>query len=420
MSISSLTAVTPPRSLDTVRGDFPALRQKVHGKRYAFLDSAASSLKPRPVVETMSDYLLYRHANIHRGVYHFSQKATEDYEAARSTVARFFGCDEKDDVLIFTRGATEAINLAAVSLAAPRLQKGGRILLTQMEHHSNLVPWQALAKQHGACLDFCKIRNDGTLDTEHFETLLKKGPSVAAFIFSSNVLGTVTPVKKLTALAKQAGAFVLVDAAQAAPHMPLDFHASGADAMAVSAHKMLGPTGIGALLGKRELLENAEPYQYGGDMILTVSFEGSTWNEVPQKFEAGTPAIAEALGWAEACRYLDSLGWKTIHEHEKALLQKATDVLLGDSSVTIYGPQKAADRCGVISFSMKGLHPHDIATVLDSEGIAVRAGHHCAQPLMKVLGVVATVRLSVALYNNDDDFEQLTHGLKRVHEVMKK
>lgn len=416
-----MSKLNKKRDPSTLRDDFPSLKTDVNGKRYAFLDTAASSLKPISVVSAMSDFLLGDYANIHRGVYRASMVSTEKFEAARKTISRFFGADPVEDVLIFTRGATEAINAIAFGIMQPQINEGDTILLTTMEHHANIVPWQVLAKRRGAKLLYIKPGADGTLDLQEFETLCEQHrPKVVGFTYVSNVLGTVNPIKEMTRIAKSTGATVVVDGAQASLHLPFKFNDVGADFMVASAHKMLGPTGIGGFLTKRKILEAAEPYQYGGDMIISVDFEESKWNTVPQKFEAGTPAIAEAIGWAEACRYIESIGWDEIRLHERALIAHAYEVLTSDDRIEVYGPPRLEGRSGVISFTIKGVHPHDVATILDSEGIAVRAGHHCAQLLMRTLGVVATTRISFAIYNTHEDILQLEKGLKRVFEVFKR
>lgn len=401
--------------------DFPSLQKKGNHKRYAFLDTAASSLKPVQVVQALSDFLLGEYANIHRGVYRASVISTEKFEAARKTISQFLGADPTQDILIFTRGATEAINAIADGIIRPKLVPGDKILLTAMEHHANIVPWQVLCKRTGAKLVYIKPRADGTIDLKEFESLCHQHrPKVVTFTFVSNVLGTTNPIKQMTQTAKKSGAMVVIDGAQAALHLPFHFHEVGADFMVVSAHKMLGPTGIGGFLAKRKILETSEPYQYGGDMILSVDFEQSEWNVLPQKFEAGTPAIAEAIAWAVACDYILAIGWSVIRQHERELLAHTMEILTADPRITVYGPRDLDQRSGVISFNIAGVHPHDVATILDSEGIAVRAGHHCAQVLMKTLGLNATVRVSFGIYNTHEDVLQLEKGLKRVFEVFKK
>jgi len=299
--------------------------------------------------------------------------------------------------------------------------EGDTILLTVMEHHSNIVPWQVLAKRKGAKLRYIKPNAEGVLDLKEFESLCEQHkPKVVGFTYVSNVLGTVNPIKEMTRIAKASGAFTVVDGAQASLHLPFKYNDVGADFMVASAHKMLGPTGIGGFLTKRKILEASEPYQFGGDMIINVDFEESKWNTIPQKFEAGTPAIAEAIAWAEACEYIESIGWDAIRQHERALIAHAYEILSSDERITVYGPTNLDERSGVISFSIKGIHPHDVATILDSEGIAVRAGHHCAQVLMRTLGIIATTRVSFAIYNTHDDILQFEKGLKRVFEVFKR
>jgi cysteine desulfurase / selenocysteine lyase len=404
-----------------IRNDFPTLDLKINGHRYAFLDSAASSLKPKQVVQALSDVLLGKYANIHRGVYQASMETTDKFEAARQKISAFFGANSKSDVLVFTRGATDAINAIAQGILSSQLKQGDKILLTAMEHHANIVPWQEVAKRTGAQLVYIKPTAQGTLDLKEYGKLCQTHqPKIVTFTYVSNVLGTINPIKEMTKIAKQVGATVLIDAAQAPLHLPLKFNETGSDFMVVSAHKMLGPTGIGCFLAKRNLMESAEPYQFGGDMILSVDFETSTWNEVPQKFEAGTPAIAEAIAWATACDYLGDIGWENIHQHEQELLAHTMEILISNPRIKIFGPQDLNQRSGVISFSIEGAHPHDIATILDNEGIAVRAGHHCAQVLMKLLEVQATTRVSFGIYNTHEDVLQFERGLKKVFEVFKK
>jgi cysteine desulfurase/selenocysteine lyase len=403
-----------------IRDDFPSLQKLVYGKRYAFLDSAASSLKPTPVVRKLSDFLLGDYANVHRGLYRDSLIATEAFEGARKTILHFFGGQDGSHTLVFTKGATEAINLAAMALVLPTLRPGDVILLTRMEHHANLVPWQVVARRTGAMLKYVPLTDEGRIDLEQARDMIQAHrPRLFGFVYVSNALGTVNPVRQLADWGHAVGAKVLVDAAQAGMHLPLDFAESGADMMVVSAHKMLGPTGVGGLIAHRTDLEASEPYQFGGDMIREVEDTYATWNDVPQKFEAGTPPFAEAVAWGAACQYLEVLGWEAIRLHEQRLLGQAYDFLSSDPRITVYGPKDLRDRSGVIGFNLKGIHAHDVGTILDREGVAVRAGHHCAQVLMKTLGIAASVRMSVGVYNTSEDIEQLRTAIQKAFEVFR-
>ncbi len=372
------------------------------------------------MVQAMSDFMLGPYANIHRGVYHDSLKSTELFENAREELLSFFGGNSQEDVLIFTRNATDAVNVTAFSIFEPYVKEGDTILLTVMEHHANLVPWQVLAKRKKAKLAYVSLTDDHQLDLQEFEKACKTHkPAVAAFSFISNVLGTINPVQSMAKMAHQQGSKVLVDAAQAGMHESVQFNLVDSDVTVMTAHKMLGPTGIGCLIAKRNLLEKAEPYQFGGDMIAKVDYESSTWNTLPNKFEAGTPPIAEVVGWAAACAYLEELGWPAIHEHEHLLLSAAYERLKQMKGVTLYGPKDPNNRSSVISFNIKGVHAHDVGTILDQEGVAVRVGHHCAQILMKTLKVPATVRMSVGVYTTIEDIDAFESALKKVYEVFR-
>src|SRR5437588_4299499 len=381
------------RSAADIRKDFPILSRQVHGHPLVYLDSTASSQKPHTVIEAMSTYYETTHANVHRGVYEISEEATTRMEKARVKVARFINARQSKQV-IFTRNTTESINLVAYSWGSANIAAGDRIVLTELEHHSNLVPWQLLAQRTGALLEFVPITDDGLLRLDIYEQLLEQKPKLVAFTHMSNVLGTINPAQEMIAQAHAVGATVVVDAAQSVPHLAVDVQALDADFLCFSAHKMLGPTGIGVLYGKRDLLEAMPPFMGGGDMIRTVGLRVSTWNDLPWKFEAGTPAIAEAIGLGAAVDYLNAVVMENGLRHEQELTHYAMEQLRQVPGLTIYGPN-VAQRGGVISFTLADIHPHHLASILDQEvGVAVRAGHHCAQPLMERLGLAATARAS--------------------------
>ncbi len=373
-----------------IRRDFPILARTIDGKPLVYLDSAATSQKPVQVINAMQEVYKKNYANVHRGIYRLSTEATELYEKAHENVARFIGSDRMEEV-VFTKNATESLNLAANSLTR-NLQGGDEIIITIMEHHSNLVPWQQIAKMKGLKLKFCDINEDGTLDMNDFERLFSERTRIVSAVHMSNVLGTVNPVREISQMAHEHNAVFVLDGAQSVPHFPVDVRKIDCDFMAFSGHKMLGPTGIGVLYGKYDLLKNMDPFLYGGDMILEVTKEDSRWNEPPWRFEAGTPPIAEAQGLSAAVDYLRNMGMENIHEHEKSLTGYCLKKMKEIDEVEVYGPEK--NRGGVIPFNLRGIHPHEIASILDSEGIAIRAGNHCAMPLMKRLGVVASVRAS--------------------------
>jgi cysteine desulfurase/selenocysteine lyase len=406
-----------PRSVEEIRGDFPILSRQVHGKPLVYLDSAASSQKPLAVIEAMNAYYRSSHANVHRGVYEISEEATEALERARTKVARFINARQSKQV-IFTRNTTESINLVAYSWGWANVKAGDLIVLTTMEHHSNLVPWQLLAQRSGARLEFVPLTPEGLLQLDVYARLLEQGPKLVAFTQMSNVLGTINPVKEMIAQAHAAGAVALVDAAQSAPHLPLDVQELDADFVCFSGHKMLGPTGIGVLYGKRELLEAMPPFLGGGDMIRSVSLRSSTWNDLPWKFEAGTPAIAEAVGLGVAVDYLSTLGMDWVRQHERSITAYALERLQTVPQLQIFGPLTDELRGGVVSFSLADIHPHDLASILDQEfGVAIRAGHHCAQPLMEQLGLVATARASFYVYTLPEEIDVLVQGLRRALEI---
>lgn len=405
----------PPRlDPEVVRADFPILGTMTHGHPVVYLDSAASSQKPRQVIDAERRFYETSYANIHRGVYELSARATEAYDSARARMASFLGARHPHEV-IFTRGTTESINLVAQGFVRPRIRPGDEILITAMEHHSNIVPWQLVAEATGAVLRVAPVTGRGELELDAFEALLGQRTRFVAAAYVSNALGTINPVAQLIEMAHARSVPVLLDGAQAAPHLPLDLAALGVDFFACSSHKMYGPTGIGVLYGREELLDAVSPVQGGGDMIASVTFEKSTWAPLPARLEAGTPHIAGAVGLGAAVDYIEALGRDAIAAHEHALLASATARLEELPGVTVVG--KAREKASVLSFTMDGIHPHDIGTVLDSVGVCVRAGHHCAQPLMQRLGVLATARASFAAYNTPADVDALAAGLMRVREV---
>ncbi|MFM7180079.1 MAG: aminotransferase class V-fold PLP-dependent enzyme [Verrucomicrobiales bacterium] len=394
-----------------VRQDFPILSTKVHGKPLVYLDNGATTQKPQVVIDTISGFYARGNSNIHRGVHYLSVEATDAYDQARATMAAHLGASDARGI-IFTRGTTEGINLVARSFLEPRLQAGQVILLTEMEHHANIVPWQLVAAAKGARVMACPITSAGEIDEEAFLRILDTEPvAMVAFMHVSNVLATVNPAARLTALAKARGLPVLIDGAQALPHFAPDVEALGADFYVFSGHKVYGPTGIGVLWGKPDLLASMPPYQGGGDMIEKVTFEGSTFRSPPERFEAGTPNIEGAIALAAALRYHASLPQAAIAAHESALLEAARDSLAAIPGVTIHGHAK--ERAGVVSFMIQGVHPHDIGTLVDAEGVAIRVGHHCAQPLMRILGVPATARASFALYNTMEEVDVLVRAVDK-------
>jgi cysteine desulfurase/selenocysteine lyase len=408
------TTVDATLAAETLRRDFPLLAPDAEGNRWIYLDNAATTQKPRAVIEALSGFYEHTNANVHRGIYQLSAAATEAYEQARARVAQFIGAADPA-TCIFTRNATEAINVVAGAWGRQALGPDDAILLSVMEHHSNLVPWQQLAQQRGCRLLHARITDDGMLDEVQFRELLEQRPRVVALTMASNVLGCVTPAAELTRAAHERGAVVLLDAAQAVPHLPIDVAELDCDFLAFSGHKMLGPMGVGVLYGKRERLEAMDPLLFGGEMIRQVWLDRAKWNEIPWKFEAGTPACADAVALGAAIDYLQTVGMHAIARHERYLAQLTVERLGSLPGVTIYGP--AQDRIGVVSFNLDGVHPHDVAQVLDRHRVAVRAGHHCCQPLMRELGVAATARASFYLYNAPDDIEGLVEGLESVRSL---
>jgi len=398
-----------------VRADFPALHQQVHGKPLVYLDNAATTQKPRTVIDALVRYYSHDNSNVHRGVHQLSERATEQYEAARQTVRRFLHAASEREI-VFVRGTTEAINLVAQSFVRPRLQRGDEVLITALEHHSNIVPWQLACEAAGAALRVVPIDDAGQVQLDAYEHLLGPRTRIAALSYLSNALGTINPVAAMIRTAHARGVPVLLDGAQAVPHLPVDVQALDCDFFAFSGHKLYGPTGVGVLYGKRALLEAMPPWQGGGDMISEVTFERSLWNRIPYKFEAGTPEIAGAIGLAAALDYVSNLGLDAIAAHENDVLEYATAALRSIPRLRILGT--AAAKASVISFVLDGIHPHDIGTVLDREGIAVRTGHHCAQPVMDRYGVPATARASIGLYNTRADVDALIAGLHTVLGVL--
>jgi cysteine desulfurase/selenocysteine lyase len=400
----------------SLRKDFPILTREVRpGIPLVYLDSTATTQKPRPVLEAMDAFYSTNNANIHRGVHTLAEEATAMYEQARQAVANFINAASADEI-IFTRNTTESINLVAYTWARATLKAGDLVILTEMEHHSNLVPWIMLASERGVELEFIPVTGDGLLDLEAYRRLLVRNPKLVAFTGMSNVLGTINPVAEMVKLAHAAGALALVDGAQSVPHLPVDVQALGVDFLAFSAHKLLGPTGIGALYGRAELLRAMPPFLGGGDMIKTVHLNSFTPNDVPHKFEAGTPAIAEAVGFGAAVEYLTRLGMEAVASHERKIVSYALERLVEIPGVQVFGPP-ADKKGGVAAFTLEGVHPHDIAQILDRDGIAVRAGHHCAQPLHEKYGITATARASFYVYSLKEEVDALVNGIYKVKEI---
>ncbi|MFW6201701.1 MAG: cysteine desulfurase [Gemmatimonadota bacterium] len=411
------TTTAGPLDVAAVRERFPALDQRVHGETLVYLDSAATAQRPRAVIDAMARFYREDNANVHRGIHELSRRATSAYEAARETVAGFVGTADSAEV-VFTRGTTEAINLVAMTWGLENVGEGDEVVLSVLEHHSNIVPWQLLAARTGARLRYVDIDAEGRLRIDELDALLGSGRvKLVAVGHVSNALGTVNPVAAIAERARSVGARLLVDGAQGAPHLKLDVGALGCDFYALSGHKMCGPMGIGALWARRELLEEMPPYQGGGEMIDVVEAERSTWAAVPHKFEAGTPNVAGAVGLAAAVDFLEGLGHDAIEAHERTLVEHGLERLADVDDLTLFGPTTPEDRTAAFSFGMEGIHPHDMATILDTRGIAIRAGHHCAQPLMKRLGVPATSRASCYLYNTADELDRLVDGIETARRV---
>jgi cysteine desulfurase/selenocysteine lyase len=394
-----------------VRDDFPILSRSVHGRPLVYLDNAATTQKPRVVIDALVDYYENLNANVHRGIHALSEEATARYEEVRLKVARFIGAPAAEDI-VFTRNTTESINLVAHAWGRKHLRAGDEILLTIMEHHSNLIPWQLLARDTGVKLRFVDIDDEGRLLWDDFERLVGPRTRLVSVAHMSNVLGTINPVRDIVDLAHSHGALVLVDGAQSVPHLPVDVGALDCDFLAFSAHKMLGPTGVGVLHARQGLFEEMDPFLGGGEMISRVLLEESTWNDVPWKYEAGTPNIADVIAFGAAIEYLQGLGMDAVRAHEKEITAYALEALSAVPQVTVYGPRDVESRGGVVSFNLGDLHPHDLGTVLDRYGVAVRAGHHCAQPLMRRLGCVATARASFYVYNRLDEVDTLIEGVR--------
>lgn len=416
-TVAKEPAVKSRGSLDVqrVRADFPILKQLVHGKPLVYLDNAATAQKPQAVIDAEVRYYTTDNANVHRGLHTLSERATEAYEAARNKMQRFIHARDAREI-VFVRGATEGINLIAQAFARPRLKPGDEIIISTIEHHSNIVPWQIVCEQSGAKLRVIPVNDRGELLQEEYEKLLGPRTRVVAITHVSNALGTINPVREMIAAAHRHGAAAVIDGAQAAPHLPIDVQDLDCDFYVFSGHKMYGPTGIGVLYGKLDLLEAMPPYQGGGDMILSVTFEKTLYNRVPFKFEAGTPNIAGALGLGVAADYLTALGQQAIGAHEQDVLAYGTEALGTVPGLRLIGT--ARHKTGVLSFVLDGIHPHDIGTVLDREGVAIRSGHHCAQPLMERFGVPATARASLGVYNTHEDIDRLVQALHRAVEVL--
>ena len=402
--------------MDSVRADFPILERLVNGKRLAYLDSSATTQKPIQVIDAISDYYRTYNSNVHRGAHTLAAEATDAYEGARTKIARFIGAGSPNEV-VFTKGTTNGMNLIAYGWGLNRLSSGDRILLTVMEHHANVVPWQLIAKHTGAELVYLELDDDYQVDLSRLDDIVDERLKVISVSGMSNVTGTIGPVPQLVEAARRVGALMVVDAAQSVPHLPTDVADIGADLLVFSAHKMLGPTGIGAMWGRPEILEEMDPAEGGGEMITDVGLYESRWAPVPHKFEAGTPPIAQAVGFGAAIDYLEKLGMEAVRRHEIAITEYALDRLSEIPDLRIVGSVDISKRGGTISFELGDIHPHDVATILDQEGVAVRAGHHCAKPLMKYLEVPATARASFYVYTTEDDIDQLVTGLHRSREL---
>ena len=414
MALRPQAAVQPDFDVNKVRADFPILARKIHNKPLVYLDNAATTQKPQAVIDALIHYYTDENSNIHRGVHTLSEEATASYEESRATVQRFLNAADPREI-IFVRGATEGINLVAQTWGRANIRSGDEIVISAMEHHSNIVPWQILCEQQGANLRVAPVNDAGELLLDEFEKLLGPKTKLVAMSHVSNALGTVNPLRKIVEAARRVNARVLLDGAQAVPHMPVDVRAIDCDFYAFSGHKIYGPTGIGILYGKAELLEAMPPYQGGGDMISSVTFEKTLYNRLPYKFEAGTPHVSGAIGLGAALDYVNSVGLDRIARHEKQVLTYGTRRLLEIPGLRLVGTAK--EKEGILSFVLEGIHPHDVGTILDQEGIAIRTGHHCAQPLMERFGVPATARASLALYNTVEEMDALVRGIERVREV---
>jgi len=416
--LRSVTSQAPAAlDVEAIRRDFPVLTRRIHNRPLAYLDSAASSQKPLAVIEAVSRYYATTHANIHRGVYTLSEEASLAYEQAHDRVSRFLHADFEE--VVFTKNTTEALNLVAYAWGLHNLQAGDEVVLSQLEHHSNIVPWQQIARHTGAIVRYIRVTTQGKLDMEHAATLLGPRTKIVSVAHVSNVLGTINPVYELGQMAHAQGAILCVDGAQSIPHMAVDMRALDCDFFAFSGHKMLGPTGIGGLYGKRALLEKMEPFLAGGGMISEVTFEGASWNDLPWKFEAGTPPIAEGIGLGAATAYLQQVGMAAVQAHEHMLVSYALEQMQQVHDLELYGPEADA-RGGVVSFNLQGIHPHDMASILDQYGVAIRAGHHCAMPLMHVLGVNGTCRASFYMYNTFDEIDTLIEAVGEARRLLRR
>ena len=408
-----MVAIDPQR----IRADFPIFQRDFNGKRLAYLDSASTALKPRVVIEAMNDYNARYSANVHRGIYTTGEEATAAYEGARVKAARFLNAPDSHEI-IFVRGATEGINLVAYSWGRQNIRQADTILLTELEHHANLVPWQLLTQERDADLEFVALDDQGRLNQQSFEVLLRTRPRLVAFTHVSNGLGTINPVREMVAMAHDAGALVLIDGAQAVPHGPVDVQELGCDFYVFSGHKVVGPTGSGVLWARKEILDEMPPFMGGGEMIREVHLRRTTFNDVPWKFEAGTPDIAAAIGLGAALDYLSGIGMENVRAHERRLTEYALEVLPREvPGIKIYGPASPSDRAGIVTFNLADIHPHDVATLLDRDAVAIRAGHHCTQPLHERLGEAATARASFNVYSDRDDIDRLVEGLRTVQRI---
>jgi cysteine desulfurase/selenocysteine lyase len=408
----------PALDVEALRGDFPILSRTIHDHPLVYLDSASSSQKPKAVIDAVSRYYQESHANIHRGVYVLSEEATIAYEQAHVRVADFINADFEE--MIFTKNTTEALNLVAYAWGLSNLHAGDEVVLTPLEHHSNLVPWQQVAKRTGAAIRYIRLTADGRLDMEHAAEIIGPRTKLVSVAQVSNVLGTVNPVDELGRMAHAHGALICVDGAQSIPHMAIDVRAMDCDFFAFSGHKMLGPTGIGGLYGRRRILEQMEPFLFGGDMISEVTLEDASWNELPWKFEAGTPPIAQGVGLAAAVEYLQGVGMEAVQAHEHTLARYALEQLRQVRDLDVYGPESEDDRSGVISFNLDSLHPHDVASILDQYGVAIRGGHHCAMPLMRTLGLNSTCRASFYVYNTLEEINVLVEAIGEARRLLRR
>ncbi|MFB6311608.1 MAG: cysteine desulfurase [Salinirussus sp.] len=411
------TQESPALDVERIREDFPILDREFNDTRVAYLDNAATTQTPEPVVETIAEYYRTTNANVHRGLHQLSQEASVAYEDAHDRLAEFIGASGGREELVFTKNTTESENLVAYAWGLNELEPGDTVVTTQMEHHSSFVTWQQIAQRTGADIEFIRVTEDGRLDMEHARELIDDDTAMVSVVHVSNTLGTINPVAELAALAHDHDALIFVDGAQAVPNMPVDVEAIEADFYAFSGHKMAGPTGIGALYGKRHLLEEMEPFLYGGEMIRKVGFEETTWNDLPWKYEAGTPPIAQGIALAEAADYLDSIGLDRIRRHENQLAQYTLERLGDLDDVTTFGPPAGERRGGLVAFDLEGIHPHDLAEVLNDHAVAVRAGHHCTQPLHELLGVAATTRASFYIYNTTAEIDRLVDALQDARDL---